>query len=155
MSKIIKLTLCICIPLLIGGIGGFATIDEVKGWYLTLHKPSFNPPNYLFGPVWTSLYVLMGISFYLILTAENKKHIKKAWGIYGVQLLLNLTWSFLFFKFHWVGLAFIEVLMMWISILFMIIIFYRIDKKAAYLQIPYLIWVSFASLLNGAIWALN
>jgi len=155
MSNILKLTICICIPLAIGGIGGYATVEGVKDWYLTLEKPSFNPPNYLFGPVWTTLYLLMGISSYLILISAKVELLKKAMGVYAVQLLLNLAWSFLFFKYHWIGIAFIEIIMIWISILFMILIFYRIDKKAAYLQIPYLIWVSFASALNGAIWLLN
>ena len=155
MSKTIKFILCVALTLSIGAIGGIATASGVNGWYVTLHKPVFNPPNYLFGPVWTVLYILMGISFYIILQSRNPILKTRAIVIFCIQLFLNFCWSFLFFKFHLVGLAFIEIICIWLSILIMIITFYRINKTASYIQIPYLLWVSFASILNGCIWALN
>lgn len=155
MNKFIKLTLCIAGPLVIGGISGFATATSITDWYLTINKPSFNPPNYLFGPVWTTLYILMGISFFMILQAPINEFRKMAIMIFCIQLILNFCWSFIFFKFQLLGSAFIEIILMWFSILSMIYVFQKINKTAAYLQIPYLLWVSFASILNGSIWYLN
>lgn len=139
----------------IGAIGGIATASGVNDWYLTIVKPSFNPPNYLFGPVWSFLYLLMGVSFYLILKSPKNHFRKPAIYIFLTQLGLNFLWSFIFFKFQLLGVAFIEILLIWISILTMILIFRRINKTASYLQIPYILWVSFASVLNGSIWYLN
>jgi benzodiazapine receptor len=155
VNKTLKLILCLLITLAIGSISGIATAAGIKSWYLTLNKPFFNPPNYLFGPVWTLLYLLMGISIYLILQTPKTDMRKKAIIIFCVQLGLNFLWSFLFFKFQRVGIAFIEILLIWASILTMILTFYKLNKTAALLQIPYLLWVSFASILNGAIWWLN
>ena len=155
MKQFLKLSLCILSTLLIGGISGFATASSINGWYVTINKPSFNPPNYLFGPVWTSLYILMGISLYMILQSDSNELRKKAVTIFSIQLFLNFCWSFIFFNFQNLGFAFVEIILMWISILTMIIIFYKINKTAAFLQIPYLLWVSFASILNGSIWYLN
>lgn len=155
MKNIIKLIICITVPLLIGGISGFATATSINDWYVGINKPSFNPPNYLFGPVWTTLYILMGISFYMILQSPATEFRKKAIAIFCTQLFLNFCWSFIFFKFQLLGLAFIEIILMWVSIITMIIIFFEINKKAGLLQIPYLLWVSFASVLNGSIWFLN
>lgn len=155
MKQFLKLSLCILSTLLIGGISGFATASSINGWYVTINKPSFNPPNYLFGPVWTTLYILMGISLYMILQSDSNELRKKAVTIFSIQLLLNFCWSFIFSNFQSLSLAFAEIILMWISILMMIIIFYKINKTAALLQIPYLLWVSFASILNGSIWYLN
>ncbi|MDP1801760.1 MAG: TspO/MBR family protein [Bacteroidota bacterium] len=155
MNKTIKLLLCIVFTLSIGAIGGMATATGVNGWYTTLNKPVFNPPNYLFGPVWTLLYILMGISFYLILQCYNPILRKRAVVIFCIQLFLNFCWSFLFFKFQLLGISFIEIIFIWFSIILMILTFYKINKTAAYIQIPYLLWVSFASVLNGSIWVLN
>ncbi len=155
MKKTIKLIICISLPLLVGGISGFVTATSINDWYVSINKPSFNPPNYLFGPVWTTLYILMGISFYMILQTASHEIRKKAVNIFSIQLLLNFCWSFIFFNFHLPGFAFVEIILMWISILMMIILFYKINKTAALLQIPYLMWVSFASILNGSIWYLN
>ena len=155
MNKFLKLCLCIIIPLLIGAVSGFATASSINTWYVTLHKPFFNPPNYLFGPVWTTLYILMGVSFYMILQSRNIKYKKGAIYLFCIQLFLNFCWSFIFFKFQYLGLALIEIIMMWISILAMIIWFAKLNKTAAYLQIPYLCWVSFATVLNASLWYLN
>lgn len=155
MKNSIKLIICITVPLLIGGISGFATATSITDWYVGINKPSFNPPNYLFGPVWTTLYILMGISFYMILQTPATEFRKKAIAIFCIQLFLNFCWSFIFFKFQLLGLAFIEIIFMLLSIITMITVFYKINKTTALLQIPYLLWVSFASVLNGSIWYLN
>ncbi len=155
MKSYLKLILCIIIPLSIGGISGVATATGINTWFSELNKPIYNPPNYLFGPVWTVLYILMGISLYLIIQTPKVYARKRAIIIFSIQLFLNFCWSFLFFKFHLLGIAFIEILMIWLSIITMIYLFKKINKAAAYLQVPYLLWVSFASVLNGAIWFLN
>jgi len=154
MKKGTKLSLSILFPLIIGGISGYFTATNIESWYITLNKPSFNPPNYLFGPVWTTLYILMGISFYLILNSA-KADKNKLIGIYLFQLTLNFLWSFIFFKYHALGIAAIEIVILWLSILSMIIMFYKTNKWAAIINIPYLLWVSFASVLNISIYILN
>lgn len=155
MKKIGILVICIIVPLSIGALGGIATTQGLESWYLTIQKPSFNPPNYVFGPVWSLLYTLMGVSLFLVLTSKNKHSNSKVIIIFTIQILLNLAWSFIFFKFHLLGWALVEIILIWISIIAMIIIFYKINKAAAILQIPYLLWVSFASILNGAFWYIN
>lgn len=151
----ISLIACVGGILLIGTISGLANAGSINGWFSTLNKPSFNPPNYLFGPVWTTLYILMGISLYLILQSPKTDSRNTALIIFAFQMALNFSWSFLFFYFKWPGIAFIEIIVMWVAIIIMILTFYRISNTAAYLQIPYLLWVSFASILNGCIWYLN
>ncbi len=155
MKNTIKLIFCILLTVAVGAISGIATSGSVNDWFVGINKPTFNPPNYLFGPVWTVLYILMGISLFMILQSQNNDLRKKAITIFCIQLVLNFCWSFIFFKFHLIGLAFVEIILIWVSIIWMILTFSKINKTAAYLQIPYLLWVSFASVLNGAIWYLN
>lgn len=155
MKNLLKLILCILIPLGIGAISGIATTSKIGTWYKMLNKPFFNPPNYIFGPVWSLLYILMGVSFYLILQSTNNEKRSLAISIFVFQLILNFLWSFLFFKYQLLGAAFIEILLLWGSIVYMIIVFYRINKTAGIIQIPYLLWVSFASILSGSILWLN
>ena len=150
-----RLILCILLPLMAGGIAGIATSSGITGWFKTLQKPFFNPPDFLFGPVWTILYILMGVSFYLILQAQKTPQQKFAVAVFCIQLFLNFCWSFIFFKFELIGVAFIEIIVLWIGIVTMIYFFFKISKAAAFLQIPYLLWVTFASVLNGSIWMLN
>jgi tryptophan-rich sensory protein len=154
MKKGAKLIVSILLPLIIGGISGYYTASNIQSWYITLIKPSFNPPNYLFGPVWTTLYIIMGISFYMI-WSSTKINKNKLIGIYLFQLILNFLWSFIFFKYHAIGIAAIEIVVLWLSILTMIIMFYKNNKWAALINIPYLLWVSFASVLNISIYLLN
>lgn len=154
MKNIAKFISCILLTLATGGISGFATASEIKGWYLSLNKPSFNPPNYLFGPVWTLLYFLMGISLFIIIITKNNNK-KQAIAAFAVQLILNFFWSIIFFRWHQIGAALAEIAMLWLSIIAMIITFYKINRIAGLLQIPYLMWVSFASALNAAIFMLN
>lgn len=155
MNKYFKLFCCILLTLSIGAVSGVATSSGINNWFMELNKPFFNPPNFLFGPVWTILYLLMGISFFLVLQSPIKVLKRKAIIIFFVQLTLNFFWSFIFFKFQLIGLAFIEIILLWTAILTMIIEFNKINVAAARLQIPYLLWVSFATILNGAIWWLN
>lgn len=149
------LLLCVAGIVLIGTISGLANAGNITGWFATLRKPSFNPPNYVFGPVWTTLYILMGISLYLIIQSAKTDTRNTALLIFTFQLVLNFSWSFLFFYFKWPGIAFIEIIILWIAIVMMLLTFYKVSHLAAYLQVPYLLWVSFASVLNGAIWYLN
>ena len=155
INHILTFIICIAIPLVIGGISGFATSAGISTWYADLNKPVFNPPNYLFGPVWTGLYILMGVSLFLVWKSPSSDARNTALLIFGIQLLLNFAWSFIFFYFHQVGWALVEILLVWLSILIMIFVFQNLNKTAAYIQIPYLIWVSFATVLNAAIWRLN
>jgi len=132
-----------------GILGSLVMVPAISGWYQTLVKPSFNPPNWLFGPVWTLLYFLMGISLYLIWT--RKGELKWFWA----QLILNSLWSFLFFGLKSPGLALIEIVFLWLTILVTIKSFLKVYRPAAYLLYPYLAWVSFASILNFSVWILN
>ena len=150
-----SLLICLFIPLAIGGLSGFFTSSAISTWYVTLIKPSFNPPNFIFAPVWTTLFALMGISLFMIWNSPKGTNRNNALLIFTVQIVLNFIWSFLFFNFESPGLALIEIVMLWTSILMMIIYFRRINKIAAALQVPYLLWVSFASVLNSTIWYLN
>ena len=154
-SQLLALILCIILPLSVGSISGIATAGNITTWYAMLNKPWFNPPDYLFGPVWTALYFLMGISLFMVWKSPRGSLRTRALLFFGIQLALNFAWSFIFFHFKQTGGAMIEIILVWISIVTMIILFYRINKTAALLQIPYLLWVSFASVLNGSIWWLN
>ena len=149
------LLICIAIPLVSGSLSGLAIADHISSWYSTLNKPSFNPPNYLFGPVWSVLYILMGIGLYLILQTPKSAMRTKSIMLFAVQLILNLSWSFIFFNAQSLFAALIIIGILWIAILMMMIYFHTLSPIASYLQIPYLLWVSFASVLNAAIWLLN
>ena len=149
------LLICIAIPLVSGSLSGLAIADHISSWYSTLNKPSFNPPNYLFGPVWSVLYILMGIGLYLILQTPKSAMRTKSIMLFAVQLILNLSWSFIFFNAQSPFAALIIIGLLWIAILMMMIYFHTLSPIASYLQIPYLLWVSFASVLNAAIWILN
>ncbi len=138
----------------VGIIGSFFTYPAIPTWYATLTKPAFSPPNFVFGPVWTILYALMGISLYLVWTAEAKSK-RFALTVFFLQLGLNLLWSILFFGLRNPGLAFIEIIILWVSIIYTIKAFRPISKTASYLLYPYLSWVTFAAVLNYAIWMIN
>jgi tryptophan-rich sensory protein len=131
-------------------VGSFFTFNSVSTWYPTLEKPFFNPPSWIFGPVWTTLYFLMGISLFLV---WGKKKTDLTW--FWAQLALNAFWSIVFFGMKSPGLAFLVIVLLWISIFLTIKSFYKINKNAAYLLYPYLAWVTFASILNLFIAILN
>lgn len=155
LHPLLKLLIALALPLAVGGIAGAFTAEAIPGWYQSLTKPSFNPPNQVFAPVWTTLYILMGISMFLVWQLPASKVRNQALAIYGIQLLLNFGWSFLFFYFKTIDLALIEILALWLSIATMLRLFYRIKPVAAYLNVPYLLWVSFATALNIAYSILN
>jgi translocator protein len=152
LSVKIALSIITCVGL--GLASGFSTIQSITDWYPSIQKPSWNPPNWLFGPTWTLLYTMMGIAFAMVWHA-NHTNKKVALTFFIVQFILNMLWSFLFFNMHDIGIAFAEILIMALLILITIINFFKINKNAAYLLVPYLCWVSFASVLNGTIWMLN
>ena len=154
-SHIIKLVVSIALPLGIGAIAGLFTAQAVPEWYATLSRPSFNPPNWLFGPVWTILYFLLGISFFLIWKIDPGKERNLAILFFFLQLLLNFGWSFFFFYFKMIGFALVEISVLWISIVVMLILFYKIRPMTAYINIPYLLWVTFATILNAGYYILN
>ncbi|MDQ3017903.1 MAG: tryptophan-rich sensory protein [Bacteroidota bacterium] len=155
-SNTVKLIIAILICEGTGILSGFLSNSGRGTWFDSLVKPEWNPPSYLFGPVWTFLYLLMGISLWLIWKSQAPESQKKiAMWLFAVQLFLNFWWSMIFFKFHSIGLAFAEIIMLWVLILFTIISFSKISKPAAWLLVPYIAWVSFASILNYTIWMLN
>lgn len=154
MKKVGLLIFCLVLTVGIGSLSGYLSSSEISTWYASLRKPPFNPPNGIFGPVWTILYVLMGISFYLILVAPSINK-RTAIALFITQLVLNFFWSIIFFNLHQIGFALIEIITLWFIILLMIIAFYRISRLAALLQVPYLLWVTFATTLTAAIYSLN
>ena len=156
MNKTLLLIISVVICQLAGIIGSFFTFNSVKTWYLTLNKPVFNPPSWVFGPVWTILFLLMGISLFLAWSKGfDNSQVKIALLIFAAQLILNVLWSILFFGLKSPLFAFIEIVILWVFILLTIIYFYPISKPASFLLIPYILWVTFASVLNFAIFLLN
>jgi translocator protein len=156
MKPIFKLLIAIFIPLVVGALSGYLTSSAITGWYATLNKPSFNPPNYLFGPVWTTLYTMMGIAYFLVwnskLVLGNKN---KAYLFYWLQLFLNFMWSIVFFYYQNPALALVIIILMIISIAATIFSFKKFSNIAAWLLVPYICWVSFATALNVELWRLN
>lgn len=139
-----------------GIIGSLFTFSAIPTWYASLIKPSFNPPSWIFGPVWIVLYTLMGISLYFIISKDlKKKEVKKAISLFVWQLIANSLWSIIFFGMKNISLALIEITVLLILVLATTVKFYRINKIAAYLLIPYLLWGGFASLLTYSLWILN
>jgi len=150
MKNLGKLIFSIIICELAGIVGSIFTAPAVKTWYPTLIKPSFKPPNWLFAPVWTALFLLMGIAMFLVWKRD-----KKGLGIFFTQLVFNILWSIMFFGLKSPLLGFIVIIVLWILILMTIIRFFKISKPAGWLLIPYIFWVSFATILNLAILILN
>jgi len=140
---------------LVAGVSSLFTVSAIPTWYAALNKPSFNPPNQIFGPVWTVLYALMAIAAWLVWRLPDSKLRRAGLLWFGIQLGLNFIWSFVFFSSHQIGLAVIEIALLWIGILGTMLIFFRLSKVAGWMLVPYLGWVSFASLLNFAIWRMN
>lgn len=156
ISNFLKLFIAILISEMAGIIGSFFTASSVSNWYLTLPKPFLSPPSWVFGPVWTLLYFLMGVAAFLIWQKGlEKKEVKIALTFFAIQLFFNTLWSIIFFGLHNPFLAFIEIIILWISILATIIYFYKISRVTLYLLLPYILWVSFAGYLNFSIWQLS
>jgi translocator protein len=156
LNNILKLIFSIVLCEGIGFIAGIATSKSITQWYSFLQKPSFNPPNWIFGPVWTLLYLMMGISVFLIWKQGfDINNVRIALIFFFLHLLINCLWSFVFFLWHSPFWAFIVIVILWIMIIVCIILFKDINITAAILLIPYLLWVSFAAVLNFSIWKLN
>ncbi len=157
MAKtIIRLIISLVICQLAGILGSIFTTPSIPTWYASLKKPSFTPPNWLFAPVWIFLFFLMGISLFLIgQKGIGYPLVKRALLIFFIQLIFNILWSFLFFGLKSPLFGFIEIILLWVLILLTIIFFLPISKIAGLLLLPYLIWVSWATVLNFAIWRLN
>ncbi|TFV95751.1 tryptophan-rich sensory protein [Algoriphagus kandeliae] len=154
MPNWLKLIISLALPQIVGGTGAYFTITSIGSWYQTINKPSFNPPNWLFGPVWTTLYILMGIACYLIWKSDHPQK-KSLLTLYFVQLALNGIWSPAFFGMESPPLGLIIILPLLVLIIFCVKKFRVISPWASGLMIPYLLWVSFASVLNFSIWWLN
>lgn len=156
MPNVFKLFLAIGVSLSAGAIGSLFTALAIPTWYVDLVKPALNPPAWVFGPVWTALYILMGIAAFLIWKKNlNRRDVKMALGIFAVQLVLNTLWSMIFFGLHSPGGALVEIVFLWFAILATIVAFAKISRPAAWLMVPYIVWVSFAVYLNYTIWSLN
>jgi len=138
-----------------GAIGGIATAGSIGGWYQTIAKPDWNPPGWVFGPVWTTLYLMMGVAVWTIWRQAEPGKKALPLALFSVQLALNALWSFVFFAWHEIGWALAEILVLWMAIAATIASFSRVSKLAAGLLIPYLLWVSFAAFLTYTIWTLN
>ncbi|MDP8245707.1 MAG: TspO/MBR family protein [Candidatus Hinthialibacter antarcticus] len=150
-SLIVFLLLCITVQ----ALASWCTFQTVTTWYPLLNKPNWRPPNWLFAPVWTFLYLSMAVAAWRIWIRRGETNIKPALIAFFVQLFLNALWSVLFFSLNWLGAASIEIVFLWIAILATGVLFWRIDRVAGVLFVPYLIWVSFASALTFSIWRLN
>jgi tryptophan-rich sensory protein len=152
---IFKLAASILLCQLVGFLGSLFTTPAIPTWYATLKKPFFTPPNWIFSPVWISLFILMGISLFFVWRRPDHPQFKAALIFFFVQLILNVLWSAAFFGFRLPLLGFIDIVLLWIAILLTIQNFYKVSKFAGVLLIPYLLWVSFAALLNFSLWILN
>lgn len=155
MNGRIKAIVGILSPLVVGGYSGYLTAGAVNDWYLTLNRPSFNPPSWVFGPVWTALYLLMGWSLYRIWRLPPTPQRNRAIMLFSFQLILNFFWSIIFFRWQAIGCALLDIVLLWFSIAAMIHFFKKLDTAAGLVNIPYLLWVSFATALNAAYWVLN
>jgi benzodiazapine receptor len=152
---ILALVLFVGLCLGVGGLGGAVTAESVNTWYPTLNKPSFNPPNWIFGPVWTTLNILTGVAVWRVWRAADRDTARGPLAVFALQLAVNLGWSVAFFGLRNPGLAVIVVLALDLLVLVTALMFRRIDRPAAWLLVPYLAWISFATLLNVAIWRIN
>ena len=155
MKKWLWLAFWLIVCFAVGGVSGHWTAAEIPTWYRTLARPSFAPPNWVFAPVWSALYALMAVSAWRIAVAPHSNLRGQALGVFTAQLVLNFLWSAIFFHWHQIGWALVEVVGLWMAIAGSLLVFSRVDAVAAWLMLPYLAWVSFASMLNLAYWRLN
>ena len=145
----------VALCLLVSAAGGMVTATSVDTWYQALAKPSFNPPNWVFAPVWTTLYFLMGVSSWRIWRRRATQATRGALALFGLQLFLNFAWSVLFFGFQRIDLALIDIVILFVAIVANMILFWRIERLATLLLVPYAAWVVFAIVLNVSIWLIN
>lgn len=156
IKTVLLLVATIVFAQLAGWFGAIFNAISLTDWYPALVKPAFNPPSWVFGPVWTILFLLMGLSLFIILQGHwHQRQRDLAVLVFIIQWLLNIGWSFIFFGLQNPLVAFVEIIILWLAIMWNMIVFYRLDKKAAYLLLPYLLWVTFAMVLNANIVVLN
>lgn len=155
MKKIIYFVLFVVLCEGAGVIGSLFTFSQIPGWYASLNKPTFSPPNWLFGPVWISLYILMGIAMFLVWNKKENQGRKFALWFFVIHLAVNSLWSIVFFGLEQTGWGLLVIIILWLMILASIYLFAKISKIAAWLLVPYLLWVTFASYLNYSVWILN
>ena len=162
LNNFVKLIIAVGVCELAGVVGSIFTVSSIPTWYAGLVKPALNPPSWVFGPAWITLYFLMGVAVFLVWSSyakdtdgQRRRTIKIAFGIFGVQLFLNAIWSIIFFGLKNPGVAFVEIIFLWLAILATIIAFSKISRLAVWLLVPYILWVSFAGYLNYSIWTLN
>ena len=156
MANTLRFLISVTLPILVGGLSGFATARGVQEWYPSLTKPPFNPPSWVFGPVWTLLYIMMGVAAYVVWQKGwDNEAVRVALFLFLIQLALNGLWSILFFGMRAPGLAFAEIIVLWTAIAATIVYFWRVSPIAGILLLPYEAWVSFAAVLNGSLWILN
>jgi benzodiazapine receptor len=156
VRDIVRLIVSIVVSQLAGSLGAIFTTPAIPTWYASLNKPAFSPPNWVFFPVWTTLYTLMGIAAFLVWRKGlDQRRVRAALTIFAVQLILNVAWSVIFFGLYSLFGAVIAIILLWIAILANIVAFWRISKAAGALLIPYILWVSFAGILNVSVWMLN
>src|SRR5512139_3156139 len=153
--EILKLVASVILCQLAGFLGSLFTIPAIPTWYATLKKPFFTPPDWIFSPVWISLFILMGISLFFVWRRTDHPKFKIAFIFFFVQLILNILWSIVFFGLRAPLLGLIDIVLLWIAILFTIFHFLKVSKFSGVLLLPYLVWVSFATLLNFSLWILN
>ena len=146
---------CLLLCQAAGALGTIATIPNIPTWYATLSKPAFQPPNWLFGPVWTLLYTLMAVSLFVLIRAGRSERRTLALYMFSIQLVLNAIWSFLFFQYHLLGISLTEICLLLISLLCFCLAAWPVSRAAVYCFLPYIAWVTFATLLNASIWYLN
>jgi benzodiazapine receptor len=151
----VKLVVAFAASFLAAILGTLFTIPNIPSWYVSLNKPSFSPPDWLFGPVWTILYILMAVAIFLIWRRPESKQRDSAIALYAAQLIMNVLWSIAFFGLHSVLLGLALIVVLFVLLLLTTYEFYKISKPAAYAMVPYVLWVGFAELLNGAIYLLN
>lgn len=154
-TRWIGLALFVLVCLGAGGLGAIATTPEIDGWYRTIAKPAWNPPDGVLGPVWTTLFILMGVSAWLVWKPAGFRAAAFPLTLFALQLLLNVAWSWIFFGAHQIGWAAIVIILLWVAILATTVTFYQRSTPAGWLLVPYLGWVTFASVLNFTIWRLN
>jgi tryptophan-rich sensory protein len=150
-----KLIASIFLCQMAGAIGSLATFPNIAGWYLALNKPFFTPPNWAFGPVWLTLYLLMGIAFFMVWNKGLNKKTRPALQIFGIQLALNTLWSIVFFGFQSIFAGLVVIVLLWLAILWTMARFWKISRPAGWLLVPYIVWVTIATALNAAVWLLN
>jgi translocator protein len=154
-SRWFALALFVLLAFAAAGIGAAATSTSVQTWYAGLRKPSWGPPNWLFAPVWTTLYILMAVAAWRAWHIGPHASARRTVSLYSAQLTLNALWSVLFFGLRQPGAALVEVIGLWTILVILFVRFWRIDRLAGALWLPYVVWVSFAAALNAAVWSLN